>query len=151
MFKKISNLLIMNLIFTLNNAIQENKLNLTVTELNWLKMYIKLSEDVLFKIERFLLSIIHNFQITYIPYMVLKISTIIKNNLTVIGLEDLDMTSVFIKFLLVSLVDGGVLPLSKNEKEQFDQLILSSISLLNLDMNHLESKLLVDVKCCGII
>ena len=39
----------------------------------------------------------------------------------------------------------------KNEKEQVQQLILSSISLLNLDMNPLESQMLVDLKCCGII
>ena len=141
----------MNIILTLNNALKMNTLKLKTIQINWLTIYIKNSENVLFTIERFLLSIINNFQITYIPYIILKVSTILKNDLTNMGLEDLDMTSVFIKFLLISLVDVGILPVSNKEKEQFQQLMLSSIELLNLDMNSLESKLLVDVKCCGII
>ena len=141
----------MDIIITLNNALKINTLKLTTIQINWLTIYIKNSENVLFTIERFLLSIINNFQITYIPYIILKVSTILKNDLTNMGLEDLDMTSVFIKFLLISLVDVGILPVSNKEKEQFQQLMLSSIELLNLDMNNLESKLLVDVKCCGII
>ena len=141
----------MDIIITLNNALKINTLKLTTIQINWLTIYIKNSENVLFTIERFLLSIINSFQITYIPYIILKVSTIIKNDLTNMGLEDLDMTSVFIKFLLISLVDVGILPVSNKEKEQFQQLMLSSIELLNLDKNPKESKLLADVKCCRIV
>ena len=120
-------------------ALKDNKLNLTFTQLNFITKYINSTPDDITKIKNIVESlVINNFKISNIPSLVFNIAKVIKDNNKIFQLENHDMSIVLIKFILVTVIESGALPILYEEKLQVDHIIISSLDLLNLNLKKVE-------------
>ena len=129
-----------NITATLQDALKTNKLNFTFPQINWIDNYIKTSQDLLTQVENLIFDVIKRFRITVIPSLILDISGLIKDSLILEQTADLSMYFIFIKFLLVALIDAGIIPVSKYDREQADVLVENSIDLLATNFLTVETR-----------
>ena len=145
-----------NITATLQDALKTNKLNFTFPQINWIDNYIKTSQDLLTQVENLVLDIIKGFKITVIPSLILDIAGVIKDCLILEQTADMSMYFIFITFLLVSLIDAGIIPVPKSERDQADVLVETSIDLLATNLSLLETetgslfrRFMKLFNCCG--
>ena len=94
---------------TLRQELITNSLCLTQTQIDWIEVYLNISSDMFLPlIGNLVTNISNDFHLENIPQFILDLVGIIQNG-------NVDMTLIFIKFIVKTLIDNGIIPISQQE------------------------------------
>ena len=110
---------------TLRQELITNSLCLTQTQIDWIEEYLNVSSDMFLPLIGNLVTNISNeFHLENIPQFILDLVGIIQNG-------NVDMTLIFIKFIVITLTDNGIIPISQQDIIKVHSFVNSYIELGN--------------------
>ena len=110
---------------TLRQGLITNSLCLTQSEIDWIEVYLNISSDeFLQNITNLVTNISLDFHLENIPQFILDLVGIIQNG-------NVDMTLIFIKFIVITLTDSGIIPIPQQNIAAVHSFVNSYIELGN--------------------
>ena len=125
---------------TLREELKTNSLNLTVCQIDWIDQFLYKSVDFIPKLRDLVANISGNFQLVNIPPFVLDLVGVVKSSSVVNGKGNSDMYLILIKFIMVALIDSGIIFIPETELDRYENILKVSIYLLASDVIFVEAE-----------